>query len=91
VTNPVYLKWRKPIYPRRSIAKNQEGKVLVDVRVDTRGRVISLEVHKSSGYPLLDRAAIKSVKYWIFEPARQHGMKIDAMVRVPVNFILAQK
>jgi TonB family protein len=91
VTNPVYLKWKKPVYPRQSIAKNQEGKVLVDARVDAWGQVIDLEVYKSSGYPLLDRAAIKSVKHWVFEPIQQHGMKIGGMVRVPVSFVIAQK
>ena len=91
VTNPVYRKWKKPVYPRRSIVKNQQGKVLVDARIDEQGRVIDLEIHQSSGHPLLDRSAIKSVKHWIFEPVKRYGLTTDAMVRVPVNFILVQR
>ena len=91
ITNPVYRKWKKPIYPRRSITKNQQGNVLVDAQIDVRGRVIDIEIHQSSGYPLLDRAAIKSVKHWIFEPVQRYGVNTNAMVRVPVRFVLAQK
>ena len=91
ITNPTYRKWKKPVYPRRSIVKNQQGRVLVDARIDEQGRVIDLKIHQSSGYALLDRAAVKSVKKWIFEPVQHYGGTADATVRVPVNFVLAQR
>ena len=91
VTNPIYRKWKKPVYPRHSIAKNQQGKVLVDARIDEQGQVIDLKIHQSSGYPLLDRAAVQSIKQWIFEPVQHYGGNTEAMVRVPVNFVLAQR
>jgi protein TonB len=53
---------RKPPYPLGSEMRREEGVVVVDFAVDASGRAIDVTVSQSSGYPLLDAAAVKAIK-----------------------------
>jgi periplasmic protein TonB len=39
---------------------------------------------------MLDRAAMRAVKDWMFEPARQGEEKVDMWVKVPLTFRLKE-
>ena len=65
-----------------------EGLVLLKVLVDVNGRVENLEVVSSSGYAVLDKAAIASVKKWMFEPGTEGGKKKKMWVKIPIRFEL---
>ena len=55
-------------FPVRAQLRGQEGVVYINVRVDENGRAASTELHQSSGYRLLDRAAKQSVQEnWVFD------------------------
>ena len=55
-------------FPMRSQLRGQEGTVYLSVRVDESGHVASTELTQSSGYRLLDRAALQSVRSdWVFD------------------------
>jgi protein TonB len=58
----------------------------VFVRVD--GRVGQLAVDRTSGYEILDRAAVDSVKGWAFFPAKKSGRLVESWVLLPVKFAL---
>jgi protein TonB len=75
-----------PIYPAEAIASLQEGKVVLRARIDTAGRVESLRVLASSGFTLLDDAALTAVRRWRFNPARRGGQPIATEVNIPVRF-----
>jgi periplasmic protein TonB len=45
-------------------------------------------VFQSSGHEALDRAALASVRKWVFEPARRGEQKITMWVKVPIRFKL---
>ena len=77
-----------PVYPPRAIALRQEGTVLLDVYLHADGRPGKLRVLHSSGYPLLDTAALDSVKDWLFHAPAAKGARTDQRVRVPVRFEL---
>ncbi len=49
-------------YPAEAIALNQQGEVLVLMIVDRDGKVSAARVEQSSGYPLLDAAALRAVR-----------------------------
>lgn len=49
-------------YPAEAIALNQQGEVLVLMIVDRDGRVGAARVEQSSGFPLLDAAALRAVR-----------------------------
>ena len=68
--------------------QRQQGTVLFDVQVGADGRAASVKLKHSSGFPLLDQAALEAVRRWTFEPARTGGIPISSHVEVPVRFAL---
>ena len=53
--------------------------------VDQDGRVDSPRVQKSTN-PEFDRAALKAVKQWKFEPGKRNGEPVRFRMRVPITF-----
>ncbi|MCV6636165.1 MAG: energy transducer TonB [Thiotrichaceae bacterium] len=92
VTKPIfragYLNNPPPEYPRASKRRGEEGKVLLKVRVSAQGKPIKIQLHRSSGFKKLDKAAQKTVKRWRFVPAKQGNTPIAAWVIVPIEFNL---
>lgn len=85
---PSYVRNPPPVYPRAARAKAQEGTVLLEVEVLPTGRCGEVNVLSSSNYPLLDRAALKSVRRWVFKPARRGSKLISFWVEIPITFEL---
>jgi protein TonB len=56
--------------------------------VETNGRVSEVRVARSSGFALLDRAAIAAVRKWEIEPLRRNHAALVAWVELPVIFQL---
>jgi protein TonB len=56
--------------------------------VGEKGEVVDLKIFQSSGYAILDRASLKAVRNWRFEPARRGPRPIAMWVKVPVRFKL---
>jgi protein TonB len=77
-----------PIYPAAAIARGQEGTVLLRLRIGADGRMLSVEVVRSSGHPILDGAAVNAVKRWRARPARIGGEAIESTEVLPVTFEL---
>ncbi|MDQ5960832.1 MAG: periplasmic protein TonB, partial [Pseudomonadota bacterium] len=84
-----YLQNPKPVYPPMSRRMNEEGKVVLRVRVSAQGQPLAVEIKQSSGYARLDEAAKTAVERWRFVPARQGSEAIEASVLVPLNFTLS--
>lgn len=84
-----YLRSPPPRYPVAALRAGQQGQVLLRVRVDETGRVQSVTIERSSGYPMLDRAAHQQVlTRWRFQPAQRDGHAIAAIALVPIDFTL---
>jgi protein TonB len=77
-----------PRYPRRSLALNEEGVVIVRALVGPDGNSGEVVVHRSSGFARLDDAARRAVSGWAFEPARIAGQLVYAWIEVPVRFAI---
>ncbi|MFY7778694.1 MAG: energy transducer TonB [Elstera sp.] len=78
----------KPAYPPRAAALDQQGEALVRVRVGPEGDQEEVLLWRSSGFELLDRAALATVRRWQFEPYRRDGIAFAAWVQVPIRFTL---
>ena len=85
---PLYRTNPNPRYPPMARRRGYQGTVVLEVLVDRNGSVGDLQVFKSSGYSILDRAAIDSVKKWTFEPGMRGNKNVDMWVRVPIRFEL---
>lgn len=75
-----------PVYPKEALEKNIEGPVVMEAVIDKYGRVVDLKV--VSGKKELRIAAIKAVKYWIFEPYIVKGKPHATKFTIMVNFNL---
>ena len=85
---PLYRSNPPPKYPVLARRRGFQGNVVLEVLVSQIGNVIDLRVLSSSGYPILDSAAISSVKHWTFEPGMRGQEKVEMWVRVPIRFEL---
>lgn len=85
---PNYAVNPKPPYPRLAIRRGYEGTVTLLVEVLEDGSVREVEIFRSSGYSVLDRSALKSVRKWRFIPGRRAEKAVTMKVRVPVVFRL---
>jgi protein TonB len=79
---------RQPNYPSLARRRNQQGVVLVEVRLDERGQQRSLNVLRSSGVESLDRAALEAVAKWRFRPETTGGQAVPSRVQIPIQFAL---
>ena len=78
-----------PPYPRSALQRGFEGTVLLRIRVDAGGNPVEVSVEKSSGFRILDEAALKAVKArWKFVPAQSNGQAIEGWALVPVEFVI---
>ncbi|PTN54951.1 energy transducer TonB [Stenotrophomonas panacihumi] len=84
-----YLRAPPPSYPRAALKDRLQGTVLLQVRVDTDGRPVAVDIARSSGHRVLDQAAQQQVmRQWRFRPAMQDGHAVEAIGLVPVAFSL---
>ncbi|NKC31884.1 energy transducer TonB [Roseomonas sp. BU-1] len=77
-----------PEYPYASRLRQEQGRVILRVEIDTTGRVAGVSVATSSGHPNLDRAALEAVRRWRFEPALADGVPAFAATLVGITFQL---
>jgi len=85
---PLYQSNPKPVYPSLARRRGQQGTVMLQVMVSENGRVEQVTLHKSSGFTLLDNAALDTVKKWQFIPVTENGHSAATEVLVPVHFKL---
>lgn len=79
---------RPPRYPAQARRRNQQGTVMVEVRLDGRGEQRGLSVLRSSGIDSLDRAALEAVAAWRFRPETAGGRTVPSRVQIPIRFAL---
>jgi TonB family protein len=81
------LKNSPPKYPITSRKEEEEGEVILLVRVGADGRAVDVVIYKSSGYARLDNASMYAVKSWRFTPAKNKlGLPIESVIQVPFVF-----
>ncbi|MCL2891889.1 energy transducer TonB [Brenneria tiliae] len=88
LANADYLHNPAPAYPDVAISRGHEGTVLLNVQVRADGKVQTIRIQKSSGYPALDDAARDTVLRWSFVPARRGNQAVSGWVIVPIDFSL---
>ena len=85
---PDYGANSSPKYPPLAREKGYEGTVYLRALIERDGRVGNLAIDRSSGYEILDRAAVESVREWTFLPAQKDQKPVASWVLLPVKFVL---
>lgn len=80
-----------PRYPPMARRRNQQGLVLVEVRLSAAGEQRELKLLRSSGVDSLDRAALAAVAAWQFRPEVRDGQAVSSRVRIPIQFSLTAR
>lgn len=77
-------------YPPEALAAGQEAEVVLELAVDTEGRVIEALVRESAG-EAFDAAAIEAARGFLFEPARDpRGEAVPARILYRYRFTVAR-
>jgi protein TonB len=79
-----------PEYPEEARERGWQGRVVLHVEVSPAGLPQDVRVSASSGYDMLDQAALRAVRGWRFVPAMRGGVPVAGAVNVPVQFRLAE-
>lgn len=88
VDQPTYLRNPAPPYPHEARRNGWEGTVLLRINVQADGRPSIVEIVRGSGHPVLDDAAVRTLRRWKFSPARLAGQPVSATVEIPISFKL---
>ncbi|MEW6120208.1 MAG: TonB family protein [Pseudomonadota bacterium] len=75
-----------PRYPLQALAGRTEGRVVVRAEVLADGRVGQTWIKQGSGAPVLDQAALETVRGWRFYPAQRFGMPVAMWLDVPIEY-----
>ena len=79
----------KPKYPYIAQKRGWQGDVLLGVDVKQDGWPQRVTVLESSGFGLLDKAAVATIRdYWQFEPALSFRRPVEGYTQVPISFRL---
>jgi len=78
-----------PPYPPQAVRDGLTGIVELEILVGIDGRPIEVSIVRSSGHRVLDQAARRVVlSHWTFRPAMRDGQAVQAIGRVPIEFVL---
>lgn len=77
-------------YPQRALQRRMEGSVVVALTLDDAGQLLAVETAQSSGFPLLDQAALTAARRAAPYPQPPSELTADDLeFDVPFRFALA--
>lgn len=85
---PAPLSALKPDYPELARQFTMEGKVFLRAVVEKNGTVSDVWVIKTSGYDILDKAAMECVRNAVFNPAKTRDIALRSEVTLVIDFRL---
>jgi TonB family protein len=85
VAPPVLLREVKPDYTEEARARKIEGDVVMEIVVNRDGSVGNVRLLQGLGHGL-DARATAAVRQWRFSPATRHGVPVDVLVEVAMEF-----
>lgn len=75
-----------PQYPKRALRLKQEGVVYLRILISELGVTEKIIFAQKSQYALLNKAALKAVSQWKFQPSIIDGVATKTWIEVPVEF-----
>jgi protein TonB len=87
VAPPTVLREIKPQYTEAARQRGIQGDVLLEIVVRRDGSVGDVRIVQGLGYGL-DQRAVEAVRQWRFQAAARHGVPVDVLVEVAMEFRL---
>ncbi len=88
VQGVAYLVPPDVVYPDSARQSGDTGTTIVRALININGTVDDAKVQKTSGSPILDRAAVQAVKKARFKPYRENGAAQAVYTLIPIAFSL---
>ncbi|MGV7208261.1 TonB family protein [Oxalobacteraceae bacterium A2-2] len=87
ITNAVadFNSCARPEWPKEALRKEQTGTVTLSFLIGDDGQVLDALVKKSSGFPLLDQAALESIQRCKFKPRTVNGVAVNGWT--PMQYV----
>ena len=75
-----------PDYPIEAARRHEAGLVRLRLAITATGAVSEVDIVRSSGSVLLDRAAAERLLTWHYRPATRNSMPVSSFVEQNVDF-----
>jgi TonB family protein len=85
-TLPTLKEEPRLFYPMDALQNSYSGTPRVVLYISKTGKVEKVRLLKSSGFEVLDNAAIDYSKNFIFNPAQRNGSPIDSRIAMDIKF-----
>jgi protein TonB len=89
VQPPALVKRVEPAYPQLARSAKVAGTVILEIQIDTEGRVASAKVLRPIA--LLTEAAVEAVRQWRYAPTSVNGVATEVVMTVTVDFSLDER
>lgn len=86
VPPPKRIRTVLPEYPLAAQASGAHGIVILEITIDTHGKVAAVKVLRS--VPPFDEPAVAAVKKWEYEVTKLEGQPVAVVLTVPITFAL---
>ncbi|MEN6326716.1 MAG: TonB family protein, partial [Syntrophomonas sp.] len=87
---PRFLHRELPTYPHRARRLGREGKVVLKLFIDPRGRLLDVTVIEAAAYGFTE-AAVDAVKKSTFMPAHMNGQNVASRAIINIRFHLVSE
>jgi len=84
---PSFLKRQMPVYPMMAKKLGKEGRVVLRLFINEKGKLMNVEVVESAGYGFTE-SAVEAVKMSTFSPAHHNGASIASKALLTIRFVL---
>jgi TonB family protein len=89
-SGPNFLRREVPVYPFMARRMNKEGKVLLKLTIDEKGKLMNVEVIEAAGFGFTE-AALEAVRKSTYRPAIKNGSAVLSLALLPVRFQLTHQ
>ena len=87
ITSPKLVSSMLPDYPAGLRRRGIEGRIVLELDLNRRGRIKNVRVLRSD-IRELNEATLAAVREWVFEPARRRNESISFSFRLTLRFYL---
>jgi len=84
---PAFVNRQMPVYPMMAKKLGKQGRVVLRLHINEKGRLLNVEVVEPAGYGFTE-SAIEAVKMSTFSPAHEKGASIASKALLSIRFVL---
>jgi protein TonB len=84
---PRFYRKEMPVYPFMARRLGKEGRVVLGLTIDDKGKLLKLEIIEGAGFGFTE-SAVEAVRKSTFIPAKKEGKPIPSRALLPIKFTL---